>query len=59
VHLAEKYYLGGIMPITDSSTVQNIRSKVKTIKPLLVGKIMPALALTDTASKLRPLPLPT
>ena len=55
VHLAEKYYLGGIMPITDSSTVQNIRSKVQTLKPLLVGKPMPALALTDTTGQLRPL----
>ncbi|MBB3840845.1 thiol-disulfide isomerase/thioredoxin [Runella defluvii] len=49
VHLAEKYYLGGIMPITDSSTVQNIRSRVAIMKPLLVGKSMPALALSDTA----------
>jgi len=55
VHLSEKYYLGGIMPITDSSTVQNIRSKVKTLKPLLVGKTMPALALTDTLGNLRSL----
>ncbi|MEZ4904595.1 MAG: thioredoxin-like domain-containing protein [Spirosomataceae bacterium] len=51
VHLAEKYYIGGIMPITDSSTVQNIRTKVNTLKPLLVGQIMPALALTDTTGK--------
>jgi thiol-disulfide isomerase/thioredoxin len=55
VHLAEKYYLGGLMPITDSSTVQNIRSKVNTLKPLLVGKTMPALALTDTLGNLRSL----
>lgn len=55
VHLAEKYYLGGIMPITDSSTVQNIRTKVNTLKPLLVGKTMPALALTDTLGNLRSL----
>lgn len=48
VHLAEKYYLGGLMPIVDSSTVQNIREKVTTLKPLLVGKTMPAIALTDT-----------
>jgi thiol-disulfide isomerase/thioredoxin len=53
VHLAEKYYIGGIMPISDSSTVQNIRTKVNTIKPLLVGKIMPPLTLTDTLGKLR------
>lgn len=49
VHLAEKYYLGGLMPITDSSTVSGIREKVNILKPLLVGKTMPALTLTDTA----------
>ena len=53
VHLAEKYYIGGIMPITDSSTVKNIRSKVNTLKPLLVGKTMPKLSLTDTLGILR------
>ncbi len=53
VHLAEKYYIGSIMPISDSSTVQNIRTKVNTIKPLLVGKFMPPLTLTDTLGKLR------
>ncbi|WP_428665000.1 thioredoxin-like domain-containing protein [Runella sp.] len=55
VHLAEKYYIGGIMPSTDSSTVQNIRQKVNTLKPLLVGKTMPALSLTDTTGKMRSL----
>lgn len=53
VHLAEKYYLGGIMPMTDSSTLQNIRQKVNVMKPLLVGKTMPALSLTDTTGQLR------
>jgi thiol-disulfide isomerase/thioredoxin len=48
VHLAEKYYLGGIMPITDSLTIRSIYQKVKTMKPLLVGKTMPALTMTDT-----------
>lgn len=52
VHLAEKYYIGGIMPITDSSTVSSIKAKVNTLKPLLVGKTMPALTLTDTTGKL-------
>lgn len=51
VHLADKYYLGGLMPITDPTTVENIREKVNTIKPVLVGKTMPALSLTDTAGK--------
>jgi thiol-disulfide isomerase/thioredoxin len=48
VHLAEKYYLGGIMPIVDSSTITSIGEKVKTLKPLLVGKVFPALSLSDT-----------
>ncbi|MCU0339773.1 MAG: redoxin domain-containing protein [Spirosomaceae bacterium] len=55
VHLAEKYYLGGIMPITDSTTIQGIREKVNTLKPLLVGKIMPELAVTDTTGTKRSL----
>jgi thiol-disulfide isomerase/thioredoxin len=48
VHLAEKYYLGGIMPITDSLTIKSIAQKVKIMKPLLVGKTMPALNMSDT-----------
>jgi peroxiredoxin len=48
VHLADKYYLGGIMPITDSLTIQGIAQKVKVLKPLLVGKTMPALSMGDT-----------
>ncbi len=48
VYLAEKYYLGGIMPITDSLTIKSIAQKVKIIKPLLVGKTMPALSMSDT-----------
>lgn len=55
VHLAEKYYLGGLMPVTDSGTVKNIRQKVNTLKPLLAGKPMPALSLTDTTGTLRSL----
>ncbi|TAE39826.1 MAG: DUF4369 domain-containing protein [Runella slithyformis] len=55
VHLAEKYYLTGVMPVTDSSTIKNIRERVTTLKPLLAGKTMPALALTDTAGVLRSL----
>ncbi len=53
VHLAEKYYLGGIMPITDSATVKNIRQKISILKPLLVGKTMPPLSLTDTTGQMR------
>ncbi len=55
VHLADKYYLGGIMPITDSLTIKSIAQKVKIMKPLLVGKTMPALSMSDTLRLPRPL----
>ncbi|WP_338871066.1 thioredoxin-like domain-containing protein [Spirosoma sp. SC4-14] len=48
VHMFEKYYATGIMPVTDSSTIKNIGERVKTLKPLLVGKTLPAPAVSDT-----------
>ncbi len=48
VHMAEKYYYTGIMPVTDSSTVSRIREKVNQVKPTLVGKVLPALSVSDT-----------
>lgn len=56
VHMAERYYLTGEMPVSDSSTLVNIRNRVKVLKPLLVGKILPALSVSDTLG--RPLNLP-
>ncbi len=55
VHLAEKYYIGGIMPITDSSTIVGIKKKVEVLKPLLVGQIMPELNMSDTSRVARTL----
>ena len=57
VHMAEKYYLTGAMPVSDSSTLKNIRDKVKVLKPLLVGKQFPALSVSDSLQ--RPINLPT
>jgi thiol-disulfide isomerase/thioredoxin len=48
VHLAEKYYLGGIMPIVDSTTIKTIGDKVKILKPLLRGEVFPELRVSDT-----------
>ena len=45
VHMAEKYYLTGIMPVSDSSTLQNVKERVKVLKPLLVNKIIPDLGV--------------
>lgn len=57
VHMFEKYYATGIMPVSDSSTIRNIGERVKTLKPLLVGKVFPLPALSDTLR--RPIALQT
>ncbi|GAB3894991.1 thioredoxin-like domain-containing protein [Spirosoma agri] len=57
VHMFEKYYATGIMPVSDSSTIKNIGERVKTLKPLLVGKILPAPVVSDTLRK--PIPFQT
>ena len=48
VHMAETYYLSGVMPSADSATVASIRKRVQIVKPLLVGKPFPALTVSDT-----------
>lgn len=48
VHMFEKYYATGIMPVSDSSTIKTIGERVKTLKPLLVGKILPSPNVSDT-----------
>ena len=53
VHMSEKYYLTGIMPVADSSTIAKIKDKVKTIKPLLVGKIFPDMKAQDSLGVFR------
>lgn len=50
VHIAEKYYLSGEMGIADESKAR-VGAKVNTLKKLLVGKVMPALPLSDPTGK--------
>ncbi|MEZ4904594.1 MAG: DUF5106 domain-containing protein [Spirosomataceae bacterium] len=45
VHMGEKYYLTGIMPVSDSATIQNIADRIKILKPLLVNKTLPDIGV--------------
>lgn len=54
VHMGEKYYVGE-PGLYDSSTVRRFRERIATLKPTLVGKKVPNMALTDTLG--RPVPL--
>jgi len=51
VHLAEKYYLGE-PKLWDTTTIRKMRERIKVIKPLLIGKRIPDMFLTDPAGKL-------
>lgn len=50
VHMAEKYYLTGIMPVSDSSTIKAVSERVKTLKPLLINKVIPDLGVMSYRS---------
>ncbi|TDB61409.1 thioredoxin-like domain-containing protein [Arundinibacter roseus] len=50
VHMAEKYYLSGKMEVSDDAK-RRIGERVATMKPMLVDKIMPDLALSDPTRK--------
>jgi thiol-disulfide isomerase/thioredoxin len=45
VHLAEKYYETGQAPWTDPEQLEKIVDNAKTLKPLLIGKIAPDIAM--------------
>ena len=45
VHMGEKYYLTGIMPVSDSSTLKNISERIKILKPLLVNRTLPDIGV--------------
>ncbi len=47
IHIAEKYYMGGLTPWVDSTTLAKISENVVAVKPLLIGKKAPALKLVD------------
>jgi peroxiredoxin len=51
VHIGKKYYLSGKAPWADSNTVQQIRRRVHTLDPILIGKTAPDLYLTDSLGK--------
>lgn len=52
VHMAESYYLTGKVP-ADTSTLKSLADRIKTIKPLMLGKPFPELSMSDPAGKLR------
>ena len=51
VHMAEKYYLGE-PSLWDTSTVRRMKERVQVLKPLLIGKRIPNMFLTDPQGKL-------
>ncbi|WP_128543040.1 TlpA family protein disulfide reductase [Larkinella soli] len=55
IHMAEKYWLTGIMPVSDTATLKGIRERVKVLKPLLAGKTLPNVSLQDTLGRWRAL----
>lgn len=48
VHMFETYYATGIMPVSDTSTIRNIGERVKTLKPTLIGRVLPPPTVSDT-----------
>src|SRR5690606_39990895 len=50
VHMAEKYSLNGGMPVSEDGK-KRIRERVAVLKPLLVNKVFPDLAVTDPLKK--------
>lgn len=51
VHMAEKYYLSE-PALWDTSTVRRMKERVQVLKPLLIGKRIPNMFLTDPQGKL-------
>ena len=50
VHMAEKYYIGE-PTLWDTSTVRRMKERVAILKPLLIGKVVPNMFLTDTLGR--------
>jgi thiol-disulfide isomerase/thioredoxin len=48
VHMFEKYYVTGVIPVSDTSTIRRIGERVATLKPTLVGKKLVAPTVSDT-----------
>lgn len=47
VRMAEKYYLTGIMPLSDTSSLKSVRERIAVLKPLLINKIIPDLGVLN------------
>ena len=47
VHIAEKYYATGLAPWTEAEQLKKITDNAKTLKPILIGKIAPDLAMME------------
>jgi thiol-disulfide isomerase/thioredoxin len=54
VHMGERYYVAE-PALWDTSTVRRYAERVAILKPLLPGKKLPNLLLTDTTGRVRPL----
>lgn len=52
VHIAEKYYYTGIMPLSDTSTLRQIKERVNILKPLLMGRTIPDLGVMGVKENL-------
>ena len=50
VHLAEKYYIGE-PKLWDTTTIRKMKERLLVIKPLLIGKRIPEMVLSDPAGK--------
>jgi len=50
IHMAEKYYVGE-PALWDTSTVRQLRERIKIVKPLLIGKKFPEMYLTNPEGK--------
>ncbi len=50
VHMVEKYYIGE-PSLWDTSTVRRMKERVAILKPLLIGKVVPNMYLTDTLGR--------
>ena len=50
VHLAEKYYIGEPI-LWDTTTIRKMKERLLVIKPLVIGKRIPEMVLSDPAGK--------
>ncbi|AUD04089.1 TlpA family protein disulfide reductase [Spirosoma pollinicola] len=48
IHMAEKYWLTGVYPVSDPATLKTMRERVAILKPLQVGKAFPFFKASDT-----------